>query len=152
MEAICKICGGTKDVHEFRKHHKEGPYELWNLRQCKECTHKEYLARYANKEKRLAQRAASSNWKKNNPEKHAEINKQYYQKNIEKAVAQARLRYAVKTGRVNKAPCEKCGATERIHGHHYISYKPEDWYNVRWLCFRCHKFEHAPPEYLFNSG
>lgn len=151
MEHCCKSCGETKDVREFRKNYREGPYEPWNLRVCKKCVHKEYLERYADEERRKSLNGSSSKWKRNNPERHAELNQEYRKKYPEKIVAHNRLGYAVRSGKVKKLPCEVCGTTERVHGHH-ISYKPEDWYNVRWLCFRCHKFEHAPPEYLSNSG
>ena len=147
MDAQCKLCGKTKQVTDFRRHYKDGPYEPWNLRSCKECTHGEYVQRYSNKRSRDALHAASSNWKKANPERHAQLNQEYRKRFPEKIIAQNRLGYAVRSGKLKRLPCEVCGVTKRVHGHH-ASYKPEDWYNVRWLCFKCHKMEHAPPEYL----
>lgn len=147
MDVRCKVCGETKPAKEFRKHLGNGPYELWNLRCCKVCVHKEYLGRYSVQKKRKKMQKSSSNWKKNNPERHAQLNQEYRKRFPEKIIAQNRLGYAVRSGKLKRLPCEVCGTSKRVHGHH-ASYEPKDWYNVRWLCFKCHKFEHAPPEYL----
>lgn len=47
---------------------------------------------------------------------------------------------AIKTGRLQRGPCESCGATERIHAHHDDYSRP---YDVRWLCHSCHSSLHA---------
>lgn len=85
--------------------------------------------------------ASSRAWKENNRERHAELAREYRARHPDRIVAQNRLNYAVRKGRVIRGPCEVCGAKENVHAHH-ITYKPEDWYNVRWLCYVCHKFEH----------
>ena len=147
MDARCKVCGKTKPATEFRKHLGDGPYELWNLRCCKACVHDEYIERYSDKKKRKALQKSSSGWKKANPERHALLNKEYRKRNPEKIKAQNQLNYAVRSGKLKRLPCQVCGVTKRVHGHH-VSYEQKDWLNVRWLCFKCHKMEHAPPEYL----
>lgn len=139
---ICEKCGFTKSVYEFRRHYKEGPYKPWNLRMCKACTHAEYIQRKTNPEKYSNLKQTSRNWKQKNPEKHAALAIEYRKRHPEKIIAQNRLNYAIRKGRIKRQPCEKCGATERIHAHH-VSYKPEDWYNVKWFCFVCHKLEHT---------
>lgn len=139
--ATCKHCGKEKPYSEFDKIIREAPLASWNLRRCKECTHAEYLRRYAHPGKRATQLAASQNWKKANPEKHAALAREYRNKHPEKIVAQNRLNYAIKKGVVTRQPCEACGTSDRVHAHH-ASYEPKDWYNVRWLCYVCHKLEH----------
>jgi hypothetical protein len=137
----CKVCGETKDVHEFIKNIGAGPLEEWNIRYCKECSRQKYKQSYTNPKRRKALNRASKQWKQKNPERHAELAREYRQRNPEKTLAQNRLNYAVRKGRIKRLPCEVCGATENVHAHH-VSYKPEDWYNVRWLCHVCHKLEH----------
>lgn len=44
---------------------------------------------------------------------------------------------ALKSGKLKKQPCEKCGSTDRVQAHH-PSYRRENWLAVRWLCWRCH--------------
>ena len=141
MKHKCKFCGEKKDVSDFDKILKEGPREPWNLRRCKECTHQEYEVRYSDPKRRKALVTASSNWKKKNPERHAELAREYRKRHPEKTTAQNRLNYAIKKGKIKRLPCEVCGTTKKVHAHH-VSYEPEDWYDVRWLCYVCHKIEH----------
>lgn len=63
----------------------------------------------------------------------------YVAKNPEKAKAHQLLNHAVKQGNIKKQPCEKCGATYRIHGHHDDYSKPLD---VVWLCAKHHIERH----------
>lgn len=53
------------------------------------------------------------------------------QKHPEKARARDILNNAIKSGKVIKKPCIKCGSTKRIHGHHPNYSKP---LKVVWLC------------------
>lgn len=137
----CRKCRRAKLLTEFDKVARLGPLEAWNIRHCKKCVHKAYLARRANPAKRGAMEEASRNWKRQNPERHAELNQAYRARYPEKVIAQNRLGYAVRSGAVVKLPCEICGTTDRVHGHHR-TYRPEDWYNVTWLCYVCHKLKH----------
>lgn len=142
MQHKCKDCGKTKDVKEFDLVLGKGPREIWNLRRCKTCTHSEYEKRYKNPAQRKTLNKSSRNWKKENPEHHAKLAREYRKRHPEKIRAQNRLNYAIRKGRVKKEPCKICGTTSKVHAHH-ISYKPEDWYNVRWLCYVCHEIEHG---------
>jgi len=54
-------------------------------------------------------------------------------------LARVRLNDAVQAGRVRRGPCEVCGTTERVHGHHDDYAKPLE---VRWLCEPHHKDHH----------
>jgi len=51
---------------------------------------------------------------------------------------QQKLRRAVKSGRVDKHPCEVCGDV-KVHGHHDDYSKP---LSVRWLCHKHHREHH----------
>lgn len=64
----------------------------------------------------------------------------YYAKpeNKVKALARGKLKYAIKTGKVARGVCERCGAQD-THGHHHDYSKPLD---VIWLCAPCHGLEH----------
>lgn len=138
---VCPICGKRKVLTQFNKHHRQGPLEIWNVRYCKECVHKTYLKRYANPKSRKALLGSSVNWKKRNPERHAKLAREYRKKHPEKIMAQNRLNYAIRKGRLKRQLCEICGAG-KAHAHH-VSYEPKDWYNVRWLCYVCHELEHG---------
>lgn len=144
-QATCRKCGKVKALAEFDKHLAAGPLAVWNVRHCKECTHAAYTARMEVPERRAALNAAARNWKRANPERHAELAREYRARHPERITAQNRLNYAIKKGRIKRQPCEVCATTERVHAHH-ISYEPADWYNVRWLCHVCHTSEHAAPK------
>lgn len=137
----CNACGVDKPYEEFNKKIAEGPLEPWNLRRCKECAHNEYVKRYGVPARRAALNASSNSWKERNPDRHAELAREYRRRHPEKVIAQNRLNYAVRRGIVQRKPCEVCGTTEKVHAHHH-SYAPEHWYDVQWLCFVCHKLEH----------
>jgi hypothetical protein len=90
-------------------------------------------------DRRTKQLENSREWKKANPERHAELARAYRARNREKSQAQNRLNYAVRKGHMVRGACEVCGTTEQVHGHHHDYSKP---YDVRWLCFKCHKDSH----------
>jgi len=94
-------------------------------------------------EKYERQKQRSREWKKRNPERHAELARAYRARNKEKSDAQNRLNYAIRQGRMERQPCEKCGTTNRVHAHHYDYSKP---YDVEWLCYKCHKGVHPVTE------
>lgn len=142
MRVRCKHCGVEKDIAEFNKHLASGPLKPWNVRRCKACAHDEYIKRYATPARRKKLLKASINWKKANPERHAELAREYRARHKDRITAQNRLNYAVRKGLVERTPCEVCGSDDKVHAHH-DSYDPADWYNVRWLCYVCHKLEHT---------
>jgi len=59
----------------------------------------------------------------------------YHSRNPEKRRASDLLCHAVEDGRIIRGPCEDCGSTGKVHGHHDDYSKPFD---VRWLCPLCH--------------
>ena len=92
-----------------------------------------------NATKYAQQLEASREWKKANPERHAELARAYRARNREKTLAQNRLNYAIRSGQMARGACEGCGTDQKVHAHHHDYTKPLD---VRWLCFRCHKLSH----------
>lgn len=139
---VCPRCGVAKPASEMHKKSRAGEMVQANVRCCKACEHAAFERRYADATKRGAMQSASRKWKSANPGRHAALARAYRRRHPEKIVAQNQLNYAVKVGRIQRQPCEACGSTERIHAHHR-SYRPEDWLNVRWLCFSCHAVEHT---------
>jgi len=57
--------------------------------------------------------------------------------------AGSQARKAVKAGTLERQPCEVCGSTERVEGHHDDYDQP---LAVRWLCKQHHEEAHHPPE------
>lgn len=80
---------------------------------------------------------------------HPEKAKAYFAKwkaaNPEKVFAHDAVNNAIRDGRLSRDPCEVCGTTECIEGHHPDYMKPLD---VHWLCREhhglCHRGVEAP--------
>ena len=57
----------------------------------------------------------------------------------EKRKARLIVQYALRSRRMTKDPCSKCGSEIRVHGHHENYARPLD---VIWLCAMCHGERH----------
>ena len=79
------------------------------------------------------------------PEKHKANNKAWREANPEKWVAHKRVEYAVKTGRLVRQPCERCGGLDLIVAHHESYDHP---LAVVWLC----PLHHAQRHTELNAG
>jgi hypothetical protein len=79
-------------------------------------------------------------WKRNFLAKHGySHSKTWNEKNREKRRAQKMVENAIARGKMNRMPCEICGATEHVHAHHDDYSRPLD---VMWLCAKHHKERH----------
>lgn len=130
----CFKCGETKALHEFYKHSMMAD---GHLGKCKECTKKDVAANYYARheqyreydrlrEKRLARRAQKAG--------HAV---RYRTKHPVRTKAQRAVAYALRTGKLVRRPCERCGGV--AHAHHEDYLRPLD---VLWLCAKHHVERH----------
>jgi hypothetical protein len=114
----CPSCGETKPRCEFY-----GPYGA-----------KRKLSSFC----RICQGRVCKAWRKAHPDKHREAVK----RRVARSAASEAVRIAVRAGHLVPAEhCEDCGrdfSEHRRAAHHHKSYAKEDWYEVRWLCTRCH--------------
>lgn len=65
--------------------------------------------------------------------------RKYCKDNPEKVKAQQLLNYKIKKKLISRSPCEVCGVSQGIHGHHPNYAKP---FEVIWLCPIHHKEIH----------
>ena len=136
MKKTCFKCLKKKDISEFYKH---GQMADGYLNKCKECAKKdvhkhrknniEKIRAYDRKRSKFPHRikAVTVNTKKyrtNNPIRYA---------------AHTLLSNAIRNKKIKKLPCEVCGKTNKIHGHHEDYYKP---LSVIWLCAKHHSELH----------
>jgi len=157
----CKKCKLEKDISLFgvASNSDDGRYgyckecvngwkRKWNEKNC-DIVKKSHIKYYINNRKKCSE--MSKNWR--NSPAGKEYNRQNQRKrwvnHREKAIANGMLRYKVWLGEVNKpVACEKCGATNtRICGHHHNGYSKDIWYDVQWLCDRCHHIVHGTLKY-----
>lgn len=95
-------------------------------------------------------RECASKWKREylnkNPDKKARMNKDSLLKR--KADANERFKYhsrqmarnAIRSGMIQKQPCEVCGIDNDVEAHHDDYSKPLD---IRWLCTKHHAEHHT---------
>lgn len=115
----CTKCGQKKELSEFYsdKRNKNGAYAS-----CKTCIRKPYKR---------------PKWTKEYRNKYTEA----YRKRPDqtaKVKARSKARYAVKSGKILKLPCQVCGS-EKSEAHHEDYSKPLD---VVWYCPLHHKRRH----------
>jgi len=141
----CKVCGATKPLSDFAKWCVRGKHG--RRRVCQRCWQAKWTPvtaahakRYYHEQPRIraeacarvaAHRRADPNRRTNVARRFA----QYQQRHPDRVSAQHAVQRAVRSGKLVRRPCEVCGATRYVHGHHDDYTKPLD---VVWLCRSCH--------------
>lgn len=134
----CFKCSKTLPKSEFYRHNQMGDGLLGK---CKGCTKKDVSTRYYDPEGRKKV-IAYERKRAQDPQRRANWIK--YQRNLranhpEKYGARQAVWRAVKSGRLEKLPCAKCGSPDS-QAHHEDYSKPLD---VMWLCFKHHREHHG---------
>lgn len=142
----CFKCGEEKPLTAFYVHNRMAD---GHLNKCKDCTLKDVkehrvknLARIQAYDRERGSRQTNERARElyaQDPERHLAYKKKYIRNNPHKRSAVNKVNNAVRDGRLTKQPCEVCGSTERIHGHHDDYSKPLD---VQWLCRKHHSEVH----------
>lgn len=61
--------------------------------------------------------------------------KKYRIKFPEKRKAHDKVHYAIRTGRIERQPCQRCGSSIDVHAHHWDYSQP---LSIMWLCRKHH--------------
>lgn len=136
----CRVCLGDKDLSEFYKNKTcKGGLDT----KCKSCSRRIITER---RNTRPEHYAAYDLARFSNPLRKQQIRKsrpkskaRWNVENPEKLSAHQALYYAISTGKVKRQPCERCGSTVHVHGHHENYDFPLD---VIWLCVKHHRIRH----------
>jgi hypothetical protein len=132
---LCFKCKQIKSLTDFYRHFRMAD---GHLNKCKECTKNDVKIHY----EAIGGNVEYERARAKTPERKA-AQKRYWKERAKRdpirVQAQAKLSRAIRTGRLKKEPCEICGTTEKIQGHHEDYNKPLE---VRWLCFKHHR-EHG---------
>lgn len=150
----CKICGYAIDWFEMENYNGGKPRYV-----CKECwrpIHNKRISNYYKSEngkkyrrnyhKTEVYKNYIRNYRKIHPQK---INREYARKRAKdyrsifenriKINARAKVRYALKIGKLKKMPCEICKKKNKVNAHHHDYSKP---LNIQWLCTVHHSTFH----------
>jgi len=145
----CFKCEAIKPLEDFYKHPMMAD---GHVNKCKECNKKDVSKNYfknhkyyrdydnarSNSPKRVAARLEYQKTEAGKISANKAKNK-YIKKNLIKYLAHNLVHSHVRDKKIEKLPCEVCGSTYRIHGHHDDYSKPLD---VRWLCAAHHSQWH----------
>ena len=131
---FCNTCETEKDKSEFGKRaaSKDGLspkcklcQKIYDKARASDPFREEARRIYAQTEEgKIATNRAKAAYRKRNPIKHK---------------AHALVSRAIRSGKLFREPCEKCGEVEPIHAHHDDYAKP---LNIRWLCSKHHSQWH----------
>lgn len=114
------------------------------LNKCKECAKKDVRSNYFGKIDSYRQYERERHQRPERKEQIARYQRKRRSSNPVKAMAWNMVSNAIRDGRLERLPCEGCGAVP-AQAHHHDYSKPLD---VKWLCFVCHRKEHGQLAYV----
>lgn len=122
-EKKCFKCGEVKSLSDFYKHKQMAD---GYVNKCKECNKRDVQE---NRKKKVDyyreyDRARGSR-------QGYSYTKEYRERFPRKYKAHSIVNRAIRSKKLHREPCEKCGAIENVHAHHDDYLKP---LNIRWLC------------------
>lgn len=136
----CTQCGKRKELSDFSVNRaNDDGLSNW----CRDCTSAYQKARReranANRPEGWKQKTKDKAeymraWKEANPGKMTEYKRDWWQRNRERLLVKEKVRYAVRSGKLQRLPCGVCGEVE-VEAHHPDYDKPLD---VIWLCRKHH--------------
>lgn len=132
----CNKCDTDKPLSEFhkRKASKDGHSAM-----CKLCQRERDQKRYdENRDDMLEKRRAYQKIEAGKAA-HFRATQKYKETSPKKRAAHIQVGNALRGGLLRKGPCEICGTTRQVVGHHDDYDRP---LSVRWLCERHHKEWH----------
>lgn len=126
---ICSRCDEYKDIELYRKDKsRKSGLDYW----CIECRRK-YDRERINTPERIESYGKYKNSEKGKEQRRARDRKNYWI-NRHKIAAKRIIEEMVKSGEINKMPCQVCGNKKSL-GHHPDYSKPKE---VIWLCHQHH--------------
>ena len=121
MDRWCSGCKKLLDSSKFHKHTRDG-YQAY----CKEC-------------KKKVDKTRKGRHGTTSPEEATRTSRAYRIKYPERYLAFLLVKKALRSGKLTRNPCEKCGS-ENVLGHHEDYSRPLD---VNWLCLKHHNEIHG---------
>lgn len=149
IESLCRACRSV--TGEATKRRRQLVAE--GLRQCRVCDQVKPLSEFRRQgsSRRATEcspcHVAAETARAQTPEVHAYrlVYSAEYRAdptNAAKIKARSEVNKAIRRGDIVRQPCCECGA-KRADAHHHNGYDTAHWFDVEWLCRRCHMRGHA---------
>jgi len=137
---FCKWCQTEKplDQFHFAKKMADG-----HLNKCKSCCYewqKQYRLTDAGKAVRKKEKQYPKNKIRYKKSEKGKLAAARYKRPKDREAAKNAVRYALRTGKLIRKPCEVCGS--KLSEAHHPSYEREHRLIVKWLCRHHHNEEH----------
>lgn len=132
----CFKCNIVKSLDEFYRHPGMGD---GRLNKCIECTRSDVRRNYSSKREQYRLYDQERQQRPERKQLKLVYQTNHRKLNPEKYKARNALNNAIRDGKIQRQPCEVCGTTSRVEGHHADYSKPLE---VHWLCFTHHR-EHG---------
>jgi ribosomal protein S27AE len=128
----CSTCLVEKPLDQF---HRNAARRLGRETRCKLCACRRVREHRAAHVEEYRERGRLAD---KTPKRRAYWKERLARRDPRLARAREAVKYALRIGRLERSPCEACGASE-VDAHHDDYSKPLD---VRWLCRLCHSAHH----------
>lgn len=135
MQKACFKCKVIKPLSEFYKHSQMAD---GHLNKCKDCAKNDVRTHRAQNLDKVRQYDRERGKRPERIKAGVEITRIWRAEDKRRQKAHNMVRNAVKTGKLVRQPCCRCGNPKTV-AHHEDYDKPLD---VMWLCQPCHKQRH----------
>jgi len=132
----CFKCNIVKPLVDFYKHSMMAD---GHVNKCKECNKADVHKHRRENIERIREYDRKRAKEKHRIQAAADYTKQWRKDHEIKYKAHLAVNNALRSGKLTKTPCIRCGSNEYVVGHHEDYNKPLD---IWWLCEVCHKQRH----------
>lgn len=150
MRKRCITCKQVKSRSEYYTHLKMADGLLGRCKECHRTSARENRSAHADFYRQYDRNRANDPERLESRKKYAEsihgavasaLGKSLFTERFpEKKAATAAVSNAIRSGALQKEPCEFCGSKDKVEAHHQNYSKPLD---VHWLCGTHHRMLHV---------
>lgn len=132
---VCIACGTPKPIEEFYKHPKMADGHIGKCKECQKANAKLNYRRHLGARKKYEKTREQTSKRKAQKKKYFLLD---CEKHPEKRAARIKAGNALRAGKLERKPCQRCGRKAQMH--HIDYFRPLE---VEWYCAQCHKIVHG---------
>ena len=140
----CFKCNDIKPLQEFYRHTAMAD---GHLNKCKACTKNDVSKHREENLDKVREYDRNRGKRQGRIDATVEITKAWRQEDKRRMAAHNAVARAIKSGKLKRMPCERCGTEKSVAHHDDYDFKLQ----VTWLCQPCHKQRHKELKLLESS-